>query len=240
MSDFLEYSFRIVGPKPDTIPMARLACYMAELAKLLGSPEAVHFKEILDQSVSIVAVADADQVALISPRIREAAQNDNDAEASGPWRKLNEFLAEDGWTAELPLPKGGEVIAFPGKLKVSKAIRTVNQHTSVQGRLVRIEGVGDQVKVGLDIDGDLTARISINASYARELAHCFHQHVRLSGEGKWTRDTDGRWFLENLKATAFEPLDDVPLAQTLNRLKEILPSGAGEKIIRAVDELRSA
>lgn len=220
--------------------MARLASYMAELARLMGSPESVHFKEVLDKSVSIVALAEAEQVAVISPRIREAAQNDNDADAAGPWRKLNEFLAEDGWTAELPLPKGGEVIAFPGKLRMSKAIRIVTQHTSVQGRLVRIEGSGDLVKVGLDIDGDLTARISISATYAKELAQRFHQHVRMSGEGRWRRDTDGRWFLDNLNATAFEPLEDVPLGETLNKLKELLPAGSGEKIIRSVDELRSA
>lgn len=240
MSKFLEYSFRIVGPKPDTIPMTRLATYMAELAKLMGSPDSVHFKEVLDKSVSIVALADAEQVAVISPRIREAAHNGGDADAAVPWRRLNEFLAEDGWTAELPLPKGGEVIAFPGKMRISRAIRIVNQHTSVQGRLIRIEGSGELVKIGLDIDGYLTAKIAINAAQAKDLAQFFHQYVRLSGEGRWRRGADGHWFLDNLNATAFEPLEDIPLGETLNKLRELLPPGSGEEIIRAVDELRHA
>src|SRR3954467_6218558 len=85
LNDFLEYPFRIIGPKPDTISMARLAFYMAELAKLMGSAEHVHFKEVLDKSVSIVACVHAQQVSVISPRIREAAHNDNDAEAGAPW-----------------------------------------------------------------------------------------------------------------------------------------------------------
>jgi hypothetical protein len=239
LSDFLEYPFRIIGPKPDTIPMARLAFYMAELAKLMGSSEHVHFKEVLDKSVSIVACADAQQVSVISPRIREAAHND--AEAATPWRKINEALAEDGWTAELPLPKDGELISFPGKVKTSKTIRSVTQHTSIQGRLIRVEGAGDQVMVGLEIDGNLTAAgISLNATAAIELAHRFHQFVRLSGEGKWSRNTDGKWLLDNLKATSFEVLEDEPLDQTLGKLKGLLTPGSAEEIVKNVNELRRA
>lgn len=240
MTDFLEYSFRIIGPKPETISMARLAIYMVELSKLLGAAENVHFKEVRDQSVSIVALADEQAVATISPRIREAAQNDNDADAAAPWRKLNEFLAEDGWTAEMPLPKGGEIIAFPGAEKASKAIRIVNQHTSVQGRLIRIEGAGDQVKIGLEIDGDLNARISIDAVHAISLAKLFHQHVRVSGDGKWRRDTQGRWHLDNLSASSFEVLQDKPLQETLGKLREILPDAGGADLIEAIHELRRA
>lgn len=241
VSDFLEYAFRIIGPKPETIPMSRLAAYMAELAKLLGAPESVHFKEVLDKSVSIVAIAEAQSVAIISPRVREAAQNGNDADAAAPWRRLNEFLAEDGWTAELPLPKGGELISFPGKAKASKAIRSVTQHTAIQGRLIRIEGGGDTVKIGLEIDGDLTAAgISLNATAAIQLAHRFHQFVRLSGEGKWSRNTNGTWSLDSLKATSFEVLEDEPLQETLGKLKELLGPGSTEEIVRNVDELRRA
>lgn len=241
LSDFLEYPFRIIGPRPDTIPMARLAFYMAELAKLMGSPEHVHFKEVLDKSVSIVAYADAQQMSVISPRIREAAHNDNDAEAATPWRKINEALAEDGWTAELPLPKGGELISFPGKVRTSKAIRSVTQHTSVQGRLIRVQGAGDQVKIGLEIDGNLAAAgISLNSTVAIELAHRFHQFVRLSGEGKWSRNTDGKWFLDNLKATSFEVLEDEPLDETLGKLKGLQTPGSAEEIVKNVNELRRA
>lgn len=240
MTDFIEYPFRIIGPKPETIPTARFAQYVAELAKLLGAAESVHFKEILDKSVSIVAIADEQAVATISPRIREAAQNDNSAEAAGPWRKLNELLAEDGWTAELPLPKGGEVIAFPGASKASKVIRVVNQHTSVQGRLIRIEGAGDRVKIGLEIDGDLNARISIDAVHAISLAKLFHQYVRVSGDGRWRRDTAGKWFLDNLNAASFEVLEDLSLSETLKKVREASPGLGGVDLVEAIRELRRA
>jgi hypothetical protein len=240
VTDFLEYSFRIVGPKPGTISMARLAVYMLELAKLMGATESVHFQEVRDRSVSIVAFAEAQAVSIISPRIREAAQNDNDADAAAPWRKLNEFLAEDGWTAEMPLPKGGETIAFPGATNASKVIRVVNQHTSVQGRLIRIEGAGDRVKIGLEIDGDLNARISIDAIHAMSLAKLFHQYVRVSGDGKWRRDIAGKWYLDNLSASSFEILEDLPLRETLDKLRDILPDAGGSNLVNAITELRRA
>lgn len=240
MSEFFEYPFRIIGPKPETIPMSRLATYMAELARLMGSQDAVHFARIEDKSVSIVAVAPMEELPIISPRIRAAARGDSDADGASPWRKINEYLAEDGWVAELPLPKNGEVITFPGKSKAAKVLRSINQPTSVQGRLIRIEGSGEVVRVGLDIDGDLTARISIDAHHAKRLAQFFHHNVRLSGEGRWNRDSRGRWSLDNVAASSFEVLDDTPLGEALMRLREIIPSGSGEKIIRAVDELRRA
>jgi len=240
VSEFFEYPFRILGPKPDTIPMARLALYMAELARLMGSQESVHFSRIEDKSVSIVAQAPIEELPMISPRIRYASMGDISADAASPWRKLNDYLAEDGWTAELPLPKNGEVIKFPGKSKTSAILKSINQPTSVQGRLVRIEGGGDLVRVGLKIDGDLTARISIEAHHAPRLAQYFHRNVRLSGDGRWSRDSGGQWILDNVAASSFDVLDDTPLTEALERLREFIPPGAGEKIIREVDELRRA
>ncbi len=240
MTDFIEYSFRILGAKPETISMARLGLYMVELSKLMGAAESVHFKELRDQSVSIVAFVEDQAIATISPRIREAAQNDNDADAAAPWKKLNEFLAEDGWTAEMPLPNGGETIAFPGASKASKIIRVVNQQTSVQGRLIRIEGAGERVKIGLEIDGALTARISIDAAHALALAKLFHQYVRVSGDGKWRRDTSGKWHLDDLSAASFELLEDLPLRQTLQKLRSAVPESGALSLIQAIDELRRA
>ncbi len=236
MSDFLEYSFRIVGPKPDTISMLRLAAYMAELARLMGCQESVHFERIEDKSVAIVAVAPQSEIPLISPRIRAAASGDT----TSAWRRINEYLAEDGWMAEMTLPRSAELVVFPGKSKAASVIRAMSQPTSVQGRLVRLEGVGDVVSVGLDIDGDLTARIYMDARNAQQLATFFHRHVRLGGEGRWKRDANGKWSLEKLVASSFEVLEDDDLKNVLLRLADTIPSGAGNGILKAVEELRTA
>lgn len=240
MDDTVDYALRIVGTNPNAIPMARLADYMAEFAKFLGSTDSVHFSRLEDRSVSIVAYAPSTCVATISPRIRQASKGDAESAAYSPWRRINEFLAEDGWKAELPLPNSSETIEFPGITKANKIIRSVTQPTAVQGRLIRIEGAGDLIHIGLDIEGDLSARISVNAHLAADLVSSWHRYIRISGEGKWKRDDKGQWFLDRLYGTAFEVLDDASVADVLDRLRKFVPSGSGAQIISAVDELRSA
>lgn len=220
--------------------MARLAQYLAEYAKLLGSTEHVHFSHIQEGSAELHAMAPTECVPLISPRIRSASSGDVDSPGFSPWKRINEMLSEDGWVAELPLPRSAEIIKFPGYIRNSKAIRIVTQATTVQGRLIRLEGAGDTIHVGLDIDGDLTARISIDATVALQIAPYWHQHVRLSGDGKWKRDENGRWILDRLNAKSFELLDDAPLGEVLDRLRKIIVPGSGKAIIDAVDELRRA
>ena len=237
MTDFVEYYFRIIGPSPETMPMARLATYMAELARLMGSEEKVHFGRIIDRSVGMIAYVPQEELPVVSPRIRAAAYNDS-SDASSAFRQLNKLLGEDGWKAELPLPGGAEIIQFPGTPKNDKALRRVNQPTTVRGRLVRIEGAGDVVKIGLDIDGTLSARVSIKASNVQEMGRYFQSYISVTGEGRWKRDDDGHWTLEDLKAVSFEPLDNSPLTDVLSRLRHLLPADEGEKVIQAVDELR--
>lgn len=240
MSDLLEYSFRIIGPRPDTMPMSRLAAYMAELARMMGCQDSVHFDRVEDKSVAIVAVVSQSEVPLISPRIRAASGGEANAEASVPWRKINEYLAEDGWGGEMRLPRSDDVIVFPGTAKAASLLRSISQATSVQGRLVRLEGAGDTVRVGLDIDGDLTARIALDAVTAQKLAVFFHRSVRLNGEGRWKRGSDGKWSLDSLVASSFEVLDEGDLKDVLLQLGETIPPGSGKAILEAVEELRSA
>jgi hypothetical protein len=240
MTELLEYSFRILGTSPETLPMSRLAVYLAELARLMGNQEGVHLARIDAGSVAIVMSAEQADIPLISPRIRGAAMGDIASEVAGPWRKINEYLAEDGWSAEMRLPRSAEIISFPGKAKVAKEIRSINQQTSVQGRLIRLEGAGDIVKVGLHIDGNLSARISLDATKAQELAPFFHRSVRLSGDGRWRRSDDGKWSLESLIANSFELLADSDIKLTLHELTEIIPPGSGGRVLAAVNELRRA
>lgn len=238
MTGFIEYRFRIIGPSPETMPMARLATYMAELARLFGSEDKIHFDRIEDSSVGMVALVPGEDVATVSPRIRAAARNDNQTGAMGPFRQLNKLLGEDGWKAELPLPQGGELIQFPGTPRGEKVLRRIQQPTTIRGRLVRIEGSSDPVKIGLDIDGRLSARVSFPAASIQDLARHFHHHVSVTGEGSWRRDEDGNWSLEHLRAVSFEPLDESSLLTVIGKMRELMPSGEGAEIVSAVDALR--
>ena len=50
MNEDYEYRFRIDVFKPDTMPMGRLAEYMADLSQLLGEKEQVHFVRLEEGS----------------------------------------------------------------------------------------------------------------------------------------------------------------------------------------------
>lgn len=240
MSEFVDYTLKITGTKPSAIPMARLALYLAEYSKLLGSVEDVHFSHLAEGSAEIHAIAPMECLPVISPRVRSAPLGDVSSPVHMAWKRINELLGEDGWSAQLPLPRSGEVIAFPGRTATSRAIRTVTQSTTIQGRLIRMEGGGDTVHVGLETDGDLSARVSVSAQLADDLVSHWRRYVRLTGDGRWKRSENGRWVLDRLYARSFEPLDDADVGEVLNRLRKMVEPGSGKDIIAAVDELRRA
>lgn len=234
-----EYTFRITGFTPDTLPMGRLADYLGDLAQLLGSKEHVHLDRIEPGSIRLVAAVDQEARPVVSPRVRSAARGEGPKDARLAWSRLNDRLGKDGTSASLELP-GGEVIAFPGTAPPSKPIGPLRQETTIQGRLVRLEGYGDDVSVGLEEETGLAGRVVVRAAVARELASHFHQHVRLSGGGRWRRDTDGQWCLDHLDVTAFEALDDAPMVDVLRRAGGLLPEGSAQKAIEIIQELRRA
>lgn len=234
-----QYTFHIEGFTPKTLPMARLADYLGDLAQLLGSKEHVHLDRIDAGSIRLAVAVDQEVRPLVSPRIRSAAQGEGPKDAQAAWLRLNDRLGKDGTSAMLELP-GGEVIPFPGSAAPSKPIGPLRQETAIQGRLVRLEGYGDDVSVGLEDETSLAGRIVVRADLARELGNHFHRHVRLSGRGRWRRNTDGQWCLEHLDVTDFTPLDDKPLDDVLRHAGSLLPEGSAQKAIDLIQELRRA
>lgn len=234
-----EYSFRIAGFTPETLPMVRLAEYLGDFAKLLGSPEHVHFGDLKDGSAVLVAAVDQEARPVVNPRVRAATRGDGSKEAVGAWNRLNEMLGRDNTSATLEFP-GGEVIPFPGSAPPAKPIGPVRQDTTIQGRIVRLEGYGEDISVGVEDETGLTGRVVVKATHASEIGELFHRYVRFAGSGKWRRDTDGQWCLEHLDVTSFEALDEQPLDETLRQAGEFLPQGASQRAIEIIRELRRA
>lgn len=231
LRDMLELPFTLVGASPETLPAAKMARYVLDLAELMGSADQVHFKEIREGSAVIALAIEQEARPLVLPRIRSAARGAVDAEGGRAWTKINVRLSEDGFTARMALP-GGEVIQFPGAPKADRPIGPIKQLTSLQGRLVRIEGGGDPVMIGLDEDTGLASKITIPASRAQELAGYFHQHVRLTGMGRWRRTAEGEWQLSQLDADSFEVLDDTPFGDVIRRVRDLIPRGEGAAALR--------
>jgi hypothetical protein len=236
--DPLEYRFRITALTPGTIPMLRLATYMVDLAKLLGSTDHVHFDRVEEGSVQIVARVDETAKPIVSPRIRAAARGEGDGASA--YRRLNDALAQDHAEGQLLIPRG-EVIVFPGKKRSEVSLGGVRQPTTVQGKLVRIEGGGDRVAVGIEDEAGLAkGGVTVKASLAVEMAKHFHCYVRLHGSGRWRRTSDGTWQMETLDGESFEVLQTEHLKQAIASARSRLKPGTAAKAIKVIQDLRDS
>ena len=229
MKSAYKYRFRIDAFTPATMPMARLAEYMADLALLLGDPERVHF-ERLDEG-STVLVQNIEDVA--APKVRErlcaVRRGDGPRDAIKAFESLDRRLAQDNAVGVLSGPDEDNVIRFPGRERPAPlTYGSFRQHGSLDGVLVRLGGV-DQSVHGLLQDGTQTWRFETTREMARDLRdHLYEKPLRIFGEGRWRRDPAGKWNLERFVLSQFEALDDAPWPETVERLRAIKGGGWSE------------
>lgn len=232
------YTFRIDAYTPETIPMARLAEYMSELAAMFGEKERVHFKELKTGSTKLLSRVEREA----APKVRTNLQNvssGEDSEAARSFKKLNELLRNDNAEAKLTLGKSN-ILNFPGR----KAVRPpklgpFNQGVVRDGVLVRIGGKDKSAHAHIE-DGDGNTWIfEISRELAKELAHyLFAKPVRLIGHGRWFRDEEGFWQYSSLKAVEFKPLEDASLVDVVGRVRD-LPKETWGRGIDSLELLRS-
>jgi hypothetical protein len=217
-----EYRFRIDAYSPETMPMARLADYMAELARLLGEPAAVHFKRLARGSTVLVHSVDREAVPKVRHRAVSVRRGDGPQEAVRAFRTINKLLREDnavGWLREKRTT--AVVLKFPGRLVPEEKFTAVRQYGSIDGIINRIGGKDDTIHVTLEMERRQVSGCYTTRAVAKELRHVLFEPVRLRGRGKWSRDGDGNWSLDDFKIESFEALSDAPLSQVLTELRSI-------------------
>ena len=96
-----------------SFPMARLAEYLAELARLFGEDEHVHFDRLEPGSTVLVQHVDQDAVAAVQERLSIAGDVHAPEDIAKPYRAIDRRLAEDGATASLREANGTEILFFP-------------------------------------------------------------------------------------------------------------------------------
>lgn len=214
-----EYRFRIDAYSPETMPMARLAQYMAELATILGEQASVHFRAL--KAGSTVVRLSVDREA--APKVRERAvavrRQEAPPEALKAYRAVNRLLREDNATGALKEQKG-VIIAFPGKQETPERYPTIRQHGTLDGVVVSVGGADDTVHIRLLSEGEeIAGCYTTNRLIAKELAKQFDEPVRLVGVGNWNRNDEGKWSLLRFKIEAFEILNPVTLTEALADLR---------------------
>jgi hypothetical protein len=216
-----EFSLKINGYTPDTLPMERLAEYMAALAKLMGSQSSVHFVRVKEGSAVLVSHVGERDRPKVEKRLQLVKMNAGTADARLAYKKLDDMLLEDATDGVL-LEKDNNVIIFPGKNREQPTVyKSVWQYDSVEGVLITIGGKDDTVPVHLE-SGNTVYKCTTTRGKAREMApYLFSVPLRVSGEASWRRDANGTWCLNSLIIDDFKALNTDAASLVIDRLRKI-------------------
>jgi len=218
------FHFKINGYTPSTLPMARLAEYMADLATLLGHEDHVHFIKVGRGSADLVHEVDPEEESGVVERIHLVKQGIGPAEAQKAFRELNRKLRDDKTDAKMVRGRG-KLLLFPGvKSETPQIYGPIVQPGTLEGRLIKLGGKDDTKPVHL-MDKDHYYICNTSADVAKRLAPYYEENVRVVGSGKWIRKEDGDWCLDHFNIVDFEPLNNDPFREVVGRLREIPENG---------------
>ena len=220
------YRFAIDACDPGSLPMARLAEYMADLARLFGHADHVHFNRLEAGSAVLVQHVDPEVGPVVQERLRTVSANSTPADVAEPFRAINLRLAKDNATGSLMEAGGNEIIHFPGRDKPPpRTFGPFKQLCAFDGVLIRVGGKDDTVPVHLQA-GTTIHICNSTRDMARRLApHLYQGTLRVGGEGRWERESNGHWKLIRFDISKFEQLDDAPIDEVVQRLREVKDSG---------------
>lgn len=218
----LHYRFKIDVFSIESLPMARLAEYMAELARLLGEQERVHFSQLERGSAVLVSYVDEPAAPKVTERLAKVQAGTGPKDALKAYMALDNMLAKDNAVGTLVSSQSAEIIPFPGRTR-PKPVRygPFRERGSLDGVVIRVGGRDETVPVHL-LDGERLILCQTNRDLSKRLAsHYLGSTVRVHGTGKWVREEDGSWQLLEFQIEEFETLDDSPLAEVVEKLRAV-------------------
>tara|TARA_R110000751_G_scaffold272764_1_gene373019 strand:+ start:44721 stop:45467 length:747 start_codon:yes stop_codon:yes gene_type:complete len=218
------YTLYIKAYTPETIPMARLAQYMQNLAALLGHETAVHFQTLKPGSTQLVTRIDHEDVPKVARHLAQVNRGESSPEASKAQAEIDRLLAEDnasGFVYE-DEDQGAEVIVFPGVTRPRPmTCGPFNQEGSLDGILISVSGADQTVHLQLQ-NGDIKyTGIDTNRETARRLAKHMYEPVRVFGTGRWLRDQEGNWLLKKFRVDSYSILAANDLKDAIDQMRDI-------------------
>lgn len=217
-----EYRFEIDAFTPATIPMARLAEYVSDLAKMFGNNSSVHLGRIETGSTVPVVLVDWEAEPKVRERLKAIRNHEAPEEAQQAAKDVDRRLLQDNAKAVLVDPTGSKVLRFCGRENATKLeFGPISQPGVFQGIPIKVGGENDPVPVHLE-DGKDKTIVLAKRSLAKEIAqHLFTSVVRVEGTGRWIRHTDGEWEMLSFQASSFRVIEDASLRKNLDDLRQI-------------------
>ncbi len=215
-----QYKFKINAYTPDTLPLARCADYLHELADIFGESPHVHFMKIIEGSTQLVAKVEHEAVPKVEERINAIERGNGPASSMKAYDKINKMLMEDNGTGAI-LRGRAKILKFPGKKEDIIKPMTIQQPGEIVGELNRVGGSRDIVHITINSEENDISSINVKREIAKDLAKHLFEQVKLIGNGRWERNVEGVWNLISFTVDSFEVLEDIPLSQTVLELRGI-------------------
>jgi hypothetical protein len=224
MANPIRLEFHIGAYTPETMPMARLAEYLADLAVILGDEKAVHLVGLRSGSVLAAVDVDFEESPKVLQRATDTEIGEGTAEAKRAKASIERKLAEDNSkAAELRRERGARILQFrsPAIEPPRSAYGPFNQPGELTGTVIMVGGQNDPVPVHLQ-DDELIHVCRVKRETARELAqYLFTTPVKVQGEGRWFRTVDGEWEMRSFTIASFVPLHTTNVGTIIQSLRSV-------------------
>lgn len=217
--------------------MGVLADYLADFAKVLGTPHQVHLDRLEEGSVVPVILVEREAVPKVRERVHRLSIGAGPADAVRAYQSINERLRIDNGSGSIvDVDAGGaEIIFFPGRESSDQSYGAIRRQGTLDGELIRVGGRDrNRVRVMLQSEKRSVGNIHAKKSLAKELGNHLYEPVRLFGTGRWRRDPIGIWTLEDFSVDSFERLKSDKLSSAITSLRAI---GGGEWTAEAYQEI---
>lgn len=216
------FDFRLSALQPETLPMARLADYLARLAVLFGHQDHVYFLKVRKGSAVPEIHVHETASPMVQSRLNLVGAGNGPEEANKAVRDINAMLRDDNTSATLAVKGGALVINFPGCKTPLAEEAVVHEAGELTGSVIRVGGRDETVPLLLQDTDGTTYQCNTSKTLARELArHLFGDLVRVQGSGKWRRTPERVWVLDLFKIKSWEPIDQTSLEDAVKVLRAV-------------------
>jgi len=215
----------IQGVNIDNLSLEDIGAYLADFAELLGKDTDARYHSIKRGSLALKAKIPTEREIDVKNRGFQLRTGDAPEDAVRARERIARRMGINHAKRALLLDSTeSKVIEIPVEqpLPAIAKVPSFVRAGALQGKVIRVGGKQDTVSVELqDVDGFVylcRATRDVARKLAREM---FEPTVRVHGAGKWSRDDDGTWRIDDFQIARFEVLDDTTLAETIKELRTI-------------------
>jgi hypothetical protein len=222
MADKREYRLKINAFSPETMPMKRLAEYLADMAVLLGEESHVHLIGIESSSTCPVVLVDWEAEPKVIDRVQKARNAEGPEDAQRAIENINARLRRDNASADLISPSQSRILEFPG-IRIEQPIEwpSINQAAELYGIPIWVGGRAELSNVDL-LDGNAEWKCLTERAKAIAIApHIYRGTLRVFGRGRWRKTPAGPWDLERFVIEDFEVVRVTSIEQTIEELRAV-------------------